>query len=125
MIPNDELQVSENSEASRLAAIGAKVEFCMENYQPYLRQDFNLGQLSVITNIPVSNLEIYFNQSSIPSFNQYLDKWRINHAKNLMSSGKVRGMEWKTIGSLSGFSSVKKFTEAFKHIEGILPEIDQ
>jgi AraC-like DNA-binding protein len=124
MIMEDEIEVPENTEANHLAAIGAKVEFCMEHYQPFLRQDFSLHHLSVITNIPVSNLENYFNQSP-QSFNQYLDEWRVKYAKNLMSSGKVRDMEIKTIGSLSGFSSAKKFTEAFKHIEGILPEIDQ
>jgi len=113
---------SENSENKHLAETATKVDFCMEHYRPYIRHNFNLNQLSVITNIPVSNLEIYFSQS-LHSFDQYLDVWRVRHAKNLMNKGKVRDMELKTIGSLSGFSSAKKFTEAFTSIEGIPPEI--
>lgn len=122
MIPENERTVTENSDASRLSAIGARVDFCMEHYQPYLRQDINLAQLSVITNIPVTNLENYFSQPSSPSFIQYLDKARIKYAKNLINSGKVQDMELKTIGSLSGFSSAKKFTEAFFRFVGISPE---
>ncbi len=66
---------SENSENKHLAETPTKVDFCMEHYRPYIRHNFNLNQLSVITNIPVSNLEIYFSQS-LHSFDQYLDVWR-------------------------------------------------
>lgn len=124
MIPEYERTVPENSDASRLSAIGAKVDFCMEHYNPYLRADFNLHHLSVITNIAEKDIEIFFSQSPRP-FNQYIDEWRVKYAKNLMNSGKVRGMELKTIGSLSGFSSAKKFVEAFRNIEGISPETYQ
>ncbi len=114
--------VSGHGENNPLAAIGAKVDFCMQHYQPYLRHDFSLHHLSLITNIAVSDLEDYFSPSS-QLFEQYLDEWRVKYAKNLMNSGKVRGMELKTIGSLSGFISAKKFIEAFKNIEGESPVI--
>jgi YesN/AraC family two-component response regulator len=114
--------VSGNNDNNQQAAIGAKVDFCMQHYQPYLRHDFSLHHLSVIANIPVSDLELYFSLSN-QLFDKYLDEWRVKYAKSLMSSGKVRGMETKTIGSLSGFSSAKKFIEAFKNIEGESPEI--
>lgn len=121
MNAKDFTPLSNNTEANRLAATGAKVDFCMKHYQPFLRHDFSLHHLSVITNIPESNLEIYFRQTTQP-FNQYLDEWRVKYAKNLMSKGKVRDMETKTIGLLSGFSSARKFIEAYKRIEGISPE---
>jgi transcriptional regulator GlxA family with amidase domain len=114
--------VSGNGENNPLAAIGAKVDFCMRHYQLYLRHDFSLHHLSVIANITISELELYFAPSN-KLFDQYLDEWRVKYAKSLMSSGKVRGMEVKTIGSLSGFPSAKKFIEAFKNIEGESPEI--
>lgn len=124
MTTEDYTRVTENNDSERLAIIGARVNYCLEQYQPYLRKDFNLLQLSVITNIPVSDIENYFSQS-IQTFNQYLDGWRIKYAKTLMNSGKVRDMEIKTIGILSGFSSAKHFTEAYKQIEGISPEMYQ
>jgi AraC-like DNA-binding protein len=94
----------------------------MEHYRPYIRHDFNMHQLSVIANIPVSDIEFYFNWSH-RSFTQYIDEWRIKHAKKLMNKGNTLNMELKSIGSLSGFSSAKKFTEGFIIIEGISPEI--
>ncbi len=115
---------SENSQSDQHAAIALRADFCMQHYQPYIRKDFNLHQLSVIANIPVSSLADYFSQSPL-TFNQYLDVWRVKYAKMLITTGKARDMKIGTIGSLSGFSSVKKFTAAYTEIEGISPEICQ
>lgn len=114
--------VSGHGENQPEATIGDRIDFCMQHYQPYLRHDFSLHHLSLITKIAVSDLEGYFSPST-QLFEQYLDEWRVKYAKILMNSGKVRGMELKTIGSLSGFSSTKKFIEAFKNIEGESPVI--
>lgn len=111
----------ENPDGSLLDEIGAKVDSYMQQYQPYLRQDFNLNQLSVISNIPEPILTLYFAQPATQSFNQYIDEWRVRYAKMLMNTGKVKGMELKTIGSLSGFSTAGKFIEAFTKVEGISP----
>ncbi|MBE0640253.1 MAG: hypothetical protein IH598_17195 [Bacteroidales bacterium] len=124
MITEDEIGVPENSDANHLANTGAKIDFCMRHYQPFLRQDFSLHHLSVITNIPEKDIEIFFSQSPKP-FDQYLDEFRVKYAKNLIITGKVLGMEIKTIGALSGFSSAKKFIEAYILIEGISPETYQ
>jgi transcriptional regulator GlxA family with amidase domain len=114
----------ENPESQHLAETATKLDFCMEHYRPYIRHDFNMHQLSVIANIPVSDIEFYFSRSH-RSFIQYIDEWRIKHAKNLMNKGNTLNLELKSIGSLSGFSSCRKFTEAFTTIEGISPEIYQ
>ncbi len=111
-------------ESKHLAETGVKMDFYMEHYRPYIRHDFDMHQLSVITNIPVSDIEFCFNRAD-RSFIQYVDEWRVRHAKNLMNKGNTLNLELKSIGSLSGFSSVKKFTEAFTSIEGISPEIYQ
>lgn len=124
MDKKDLKSVSVKSETDHLAAIGAKVDYCMQQYQPFIRHDFSLRHLSVITNIPETDIETFFRQSP-QLFNQYLDVWRVKYAKNLMSTEKVRGMEIKTISALSGFSSAKKFIEAYKKIEGISPEMYQ
>jgi len=124
MDTKDITPVSENSVTNHLAEIGAKVDYCMKQYRPYILHGFSRHHLSVITNIPETDIEKFFNQLPL-TFEQYLDEWRVKYAKNLMNSGKVRGMELKTIGSLSGFSSAKKFIEAFRNIEDITPEIYQ
>ncbi len=114
----------ENPESQQPDETAAKLDFCMEHYRPYIRHDFNMHQLSVIANIPVSDIEFYFNWSH-RSFAQYIDEWRIKHAKKLMNKENTLNLELKSIGSLSGFSSVNKFIETFTTIEGISPEIYQ
>jgi len=116
-----EKATGENPESQQAAETAVKVDFCMAHYQPYIRHDFNKHHLSVITNLPVSDIEFYFCRSA-RSFNQFIDEWRVKYAKNLMNSGKVRDKEIKTIGSLSGFSSARNFRKAYKQIEGISPE---
>ncbi len=112
--------LTQNTAAGHSDAIGKKADFCMNHYRPYLRKDFCLHQLSLITNIPEQDLENYFGQLPLP-FDQYLCQWRINHAKILLKRASNWNLDIKTVGSLSGFSSTKKFTEAFIHREGISP----
>ena len=124
MNAEEEFQLPLNPEVDHPATIGARADYCMLHYQPYRRKDFNLHQFSVITNIPASNLETWFDQTGRP-FDRYLDEWRVKYAKMLITNGKVRNMEIGTIGSLSGFSSARKFTAAYTQIEGISPETYQ
>ncbi len=121
---NDFAPVFERTEPHNPVLIAEKTAFCMKQYQPYLRNDFNLHHLSLIINVPLTELEKYFSQSDL-NFVRYLDQWRAKHAKNLMDHEKYRNLDVKTIGSLSGFSTIKKFNEAFTGMEGITPETYQ
>lgn len=116
--------IFDDSETNQFAVIRERVDYCMKQYRPYIMHGFSRHHLSVITNIPEPDIEVFFNQLPF-TFEQYLDEWRVKYAKNLMNTGKVRNLEMKTIGSLSGFSSAKKFIEAFRDIEGISPDIYQ
>ncbi len=112
---------SENQESSYPAATIEKLDFCMKQYRPYTRNDFTLYHLSVITNIPETDIENYLGESS-QSFAQYLCKWRVKHAICLLDKETSWNLDIKTIGLLSGFSSEKRFTEAFIRLEGIYPK---
>lgn len=103
---------------------GSKLDFYMQHYRPYVRPDLSLNQLSIITNIPAPILEAFY-ESTAQTLEQYLDGWRVRHTKNLMKKENIPNLDLKSISSLSGFSSIKKFAEAFKKIEGISPEIYQ
>jgi transcriptional regulator GlxA family with amidase domain len=117
----DLTQFSENQESSFLAATIDKLDFCMKQYRPYTRHDFTLHHLSVITNIPEKDIENYFRNSPL-SFDHYLGQWRVKLAKSLLDKETSWNLNIKTIGLLSGFSSAKKFIEAFFLFEGISPE---
>jgi len=105
-----------------LELIGHKTELCMAEYQPYLQQDFNLAQLSVLVNIPVHHLAYYFREIKQRSFTDYRNRWRIEHARRLILEGKSNDLTLEAIGLLSGFTSRNTFLNAFKKAEGISPQ---
>jgi len=121
---HDGSMVSENTAAEFLAVVSEKTTFCLGHYKPYLRKDFNMEQLSVITQIPLAVLQYYFSLSGL-SFDSLINEWRVCHAKNIMHIESSNKLELHTIAMLSGFATLKKFIETFVALEGISPEIYQ
>ncbi len=108
-------------ESDYLENIGEKTDQCMNDFKPYLQQDFNLAQLSVLVNTPVHHLAYYFREIRQMSFTDFRNRWRVNHAKNLILEGKFNDLTLEAIGLLSGFTSRNTFLNAFKKAEGISP----
>ena len=106
-------QDPKSTESDQNSAIEARIDLCMKRYQPYLRYDFSMHHLSLITSIPLQQISDYFSHAGNQTFNQYVDGWRIRYAINLMMSGKVQGLELKAIALLAGFSSPRQFIKAF------------
>jgi AraC-like DNA-binding protein len=96
-------------------------EQCMEDFRPYLQQDFNMARLSVLVNIPVHHLAYYFREVKKTSFTDFRNRWRVEYAKKLILEGKSNDLTLEAIGMLSGFSSRNTFLNAFKKAEGISP----
>ena len=113
--------ISDISAHDGLKAISKRADFCMKQYQPFLRKDFSIHHLSMIINVPVPDIENYFSQSLL-IFEQYVSKYRVKYSKSLLEKETSSNLEIITIGSLSGFSSTKKFIEAFRRFEGISPK---
>ncbi len=109
-------------ESDYLILIGNQAEACMKEFQPYLQQDFNLAQLSVLLKIPVHHLAYYFREIKKMSFTDFRNSWRVDHAKNLIYEGKCNELTLEAIGFLSGFASRNTFLNAFKKAEGISPQ---
>ena len=117
----DSRKKTNHFESNYLLSIHQKADSCMKEVQPYLQSDFNLAHLSVHTQIPVHHLSYFFREEQKQHFNDYVNKWRINHAKNLIREGKADGMTLEGIGLISGFSNRNSFRITFKKIEGISP----
>jgi AraC-like DNA-binding protein len=104
-----------------LKQIESNLESAMKDQKPFLKSDFNLPQLSVLLNIPVHHLAYFFREHLHQTFNDYRNKFRIDHAKQLIMAGKARDLKLEAIGNLSGFTSRNTFFIAFKRAEGISP----
>ena len=112
-----------NLESDYLHSIGRKADFCMKEFHPYLKPNFNLFKLSVLIDIPVHHLAYYFREEKKQTFNDFRNEWRINHAKRLIREGKASELTMEAIGLLSGFTSRNTFLKAFKKAEGIAPAV--
>jgi AraC-like DNA-binding protein len=97
------------------------LESTMKDLKPFLKNDFNLQQLSVLLNIPVHHLAYFFREHLHQTYNDYRNKWRVEHAKMMIIEGKAKDLKLEAIGTLSGFSSRNTFFLAFKRAEGISP----
>jgi AraC-like DNA-binding protein len=115
-------KMSSKFEADYLEFISKQTEKCIIEYQPYLQQDLNLTQLSMLVKIPVHHLAYYFREVKKKTFSDYRNEWRVEHAKNLIREGKSNDLTLEAIGILSGFSSRNTFLNAFKKTEGISPQ---
>jgi AraC-like DNA-binding protein len=108
-------------ESEYIGLIDKRTEECMQEFQPYLQQDFNLAQLSVLLKIPAHHLAYYFREVKQMSFTDFRNRRRVEHAKKLIREGKSTDLTLEAIGILSGFSSRNTFLTAFKKAEGITP----
>jgi AraC-like DNA-binding protein len=108
-------------EADYLDLINETLTNCMQDLKPFLQPEFNLAQLSVLIHVPVHHLAYYFREVKKPTFTDYSNEWRVEHAKSLIMEGKSSDLTLEAIGILSGFSSRNTFLHAFKKVEGISP----
>jgi AraC-like DNA-binding protein len=120
-IAEDHPKKANHFETEYLLLIHHKADSCMKEIQPYLHPDFNLVKLSVQTQIPIHHLSYYFREEKKQHFNDYMNMWRINHAKNLIREGKTNGLTLEGIGLISGFPNRNSFCSTFKKVEGISP----
>jgi len=120
-LPGEPGKTTNHFETGYLLSINQKAESCMKEVQPYLHPDFNLAQLSVLTHIPVHHLGYYFREEKKKHFTDYMNEWRINHAKNLIIEGKATELTLEAIGLKCGFPNRDSFRTNFKKVEGISP----
>ncbi len=121
ILPLDLKKKVPNFEFQYMVTIIHKMATCMQEQQPYLQPDFNLGQFSVLIQIPTHHLAYFFREVKMQSFNDYRNECRIFHAKKLILQGKADEYTLEAIATLSGFTNRNTFFIAFKKVEGISP----
>lgn len=88
----------------------------------YLQANIKLLDFAKATNAPeyrVSRLiRSHFNS---PNFNHFINHYRVEHAKNLLTSTETNSWSILVIGLESGFTSLVSFNRAFKNLSGKKP----
>jgi AraC-like DNA-binding protein len=116
-----ERKTTNHYETHYLNSINQKANFYIQEFQPYLQPDFNLAQLSAQIHIPIHHLYYYFREEKKQHFNDYINEWRVNHAKNLIKKGLIKEHTLEAIGLISGFPNRNSFSATFRKVEGIPP----
>ena len=84
------------------------------------KQPLTLNKIANEFNFSYSYLSAYFNERSNLSFNEYLNKIRINKAAELLRSGKANISE---VGYEVGFGDHSYFCKVFKKQIGVTPSV--
>jgi len=91
----------------------------MAERRPYLNPDFTISDLSASLLTNTAYLSKAINQMSGRNFRNYVNYYRVNHAKELFTKDKT--LTVKQLASISGFSNTTSFNNAFKTLCGDSP----
>lgn len=108
------------SESDEKAILERLLDY-VSQHKPYLDSEINIRQLSEMTTIPSHQLSmllsIYLNQN----FYTFINKYRIEEAKQLLSAPDSKDKTILAVAFDSGFNSKSTFNTVFKKFEGITP----
>jgi AraC-like DNA-binding protein len=98
--------------------ISKKLDSAMYEQQLYLQPDLSLPSLAKQIHVPANYLSQTLNENLKESFFDYVNRWRVEHAKKLLIQGSHTILD---IAMESGFNAKSSFYKAFKHNTGQTP----
>jgi len=120
--PPARTEIARNSlDTVYIARIEQRIASCMVEFNPYCEPDFSMASFASLTGIPSHHLSLYLNTVKGQSFSDFRNKYRVNHAKQLIIDGRLKEMTIESIGISSGFANRATFYRVFKNSEGISP----
>ncbi|CAM3573948.1 helix-turn-helix domain-containing protein [Elizabethkingia occulta] len=93
----------------------------IESQKPYLEGDLNLLKLSELIGISTHQLSYLLNNGFNENFFQFVNKYRVQHAKELLISDSYNKLSVLGIAFDSGFNSKTAFNTFFKKTVGVTP----
>jgi len=99
----------------------ARLIIIMEEDKPYLESGITLSQLSTLVDCTSNNFSQVINDELGKSFFDFINMYRINHAKRQLLCNEVGKIGILQIAMDAGFNSKSAFYEAFKKNVGMTP----
>ncbi len=87
----------------------------------YLEPDLSLTKLGKLIGQSTQKTSSVINQYAKRNFNDFINYYRIQDAKNMLSNTESEKFTISSIAYDTGFSSLSSFNSAFKKFEGITP----
>jgi AraC-like DNA-binding protein len=99
-----------------LIPLKSRINQIMQQEKPYLDCDLNLVKLSEMLNITPHQLSYVINSGFNENFFQYINKFRVEKAKELLAKNDMNNLTIVGIAFESGFNSKTSFNTTFKKI---------
>jgi AraC-like DNA-binding protein len=93
----------------------------MNDKRPYLQEDCNIQNIAEMTGISVHHLSNILNNRFEKNFSDFINAYRIEEAKRILSSDLFSKMTLEAIGYECGFGSKSCFNKAFKKRTNLTP----
>ncbi|WP_082444952.1 helix-turn-helix domain-containing protein [Chryseobacterium hispalense] len=116
VLPNDAENNIENMEK-----LFSRIEDSMAEKMLFKDAKFNLSALSVALQVNSTYISKAIRYKGYPNFNSYLNTYRINYVKKLLSEVDFQKATLMYVYTEAGFSNQSTFNRVFKQIEGITP----
>jgi AraC-like DNA-binding protein len=102
-------------------AIASKLEQVMIFNKPYLSEEITLSDIAVLLSVTTHQLSMIINLHFNMNFYTFINKYRIEEAKQILSAPENRDANILSIAFRSGFNSKTTFNAMFKKFTGITP----
>lgn len=112
---------TDDIDAENMEKLFHRIEIFMSEKKPYKDAKFNLSSLSVAMRLNSSYLSKAIRYKGYSNFNNYLNIYRINNVKELLTEVDFQKTTLMYVYSEAGFSNQSTFNRVFKQIEGTTP----
>ncbi len=100
-----------------------KLEDLFENKKAYLKKDLTLSKTARLLKTNTSYLSALINKNYQCKFNQFVNRYRIEKACELLSNKDMNIYSIEGIADMAGFQSKSVFNRVFKEATGIHPSV--
>lgn len=99
----------------------AQLVECMKAKRPFLNPELNLEGLAKEIDLSTGYLSQIINKKEGTSFYDFINRYRVEEAKRILSNSEFDHFSILAIGLESGFNSKSTFNAAFKKFTGTTP----
>ncbi len=98
-----------------------KIINCMEVEKLFLNPRLNIERMAEHINVPYREVSALINKHFHVNFNEYINLYRINEAKRLLSDAQLLNIPINEIYAQAGFNSKSAFHRFFSRLVGVSP----